>query len=38
MKGFALLSNMMVPLMILMPMIFIRYYYELHQMITLNYY
>ena len=38
MKGFALLSSMMLPLMLLMPMMFLRYYYELHQMITLNYY
>lgn len=38
MKGFALLSNMMLPLMLLLPMILIRYYYELHQMIMLNYY
>ena len=38
MKGFAVISSLMLPLMTLLPMVFIRYYYELHQLIILNYY
>jgi hypothetical protein len=38
MKGFSFLGQIMLPLILLLPMMFLRYYFELHQMITLNYY
>lgn len=38
MRGFGFLSNLMLPMMIMLPISFLRYYYELHQMIVLNFY
>ena len=37
-RGFALLSHLMLPMMVLIPIMFLRYYYELHQLLTLNFY
>jgi hypothetical protein len=37
-RGFSLLSHLMLPIMVFMPIMFLRYYYELHQMLTLNFY
>ena len=37
-RGFAQLSHLMLPLMVLMPIMYLRYYFELHQLLTLNFY
>lgn len=38
MRGFSLLSQFMLPISVLMPIMYVRYYYELHQMLTINFY
>ena len=38
MRGFSLLSHMLFPLVLLLPINFLRYYYELHQMLSMDYY
>lgn len=37
MKGFSIISHILMPLMVLLPIMFVRYYYELHQMLTIDY-
>lgn len=37
MKGFSIISHILMPMMVLMPIMFMRYYYELHQMLTIDY-
>ena len=37
-RGFSLLSHLMLPMMAVMPIMYLRYYYEQHQMLTFNFY
>lgn len=37
-RGFSLLSHLMMPLIVVMPIMYLRYYFELHQLLTLNFY